>query len=151
MPTPADADIILKLYDLRREAVMRKARDYILIHFWPQSEEEFQQTVLTPGEPNTYFRQVLSYWDMACSMANRGAVDAQLFFDSANEPFLIYTKFKKFIPYVRQNWNSEFLNHIEKFVTSTPEARERLSAFEPRAKKMFEMVQKMKAEKAKAS
>lgn len=85
MATPADADIILKLYDLRREAVCRQARAWFAA--WrPASGEE---AGLVQGDPsrqdNAYLRQATSYWEMAFSLVNAGAVDEALFAKNCGE------------------------------------------------------------------
>ncbi len=93
MATPADADIILKLYDLRREAVMRKARAFVALEFWPETKEEFSKVHHPGTEQNAYWRQVISYWEMASTLALHGAVDAALFADTQGEAFFVRAKF----------------------------------------------------------
>jgi hypothetical protein len=67
-PTHADAQLILQLYDLRREAEMRKARNWSTAQFWPQSAEDYIKVSSAMGTPeNAYLRQVNSYWDMVAS------------------------------------------------------------------------------------
>ena len=65
MATTADAEIILKLYDLRREPEMRRARDYIGGEFWPESFEGLWKEIGMTGDKNRWFRQVYGYWEMA--------------------------------------------------------------------------------------
>ena len=82
-----DAKLILKIYDLRREPVMRVARKFAVSDFWPQNYEEFKAVVTGYGtEQNAWFRQVLTYWNMVAAMVLRGAVNEQLFFETNNEP-----------------------------------------------------------------
>ena len=71
------ADLILKLYDLRREKKMRKARNWIF-GFNPKSADEIMQTMMDP-EVGGYLRMVTSYWDMAATFVNEGAIDADMF------------------------------------------------------------------------
>ncbi len=75
-----DAKLILKLYDLRREEVMRKARNWYFAEFNPNSLQDIQNTAM--GENSAYYRMVTSYWEMACSFVNNGALDAQMFNDA---------------------------------------------------------------------
>ncbi|MGB7263891.1 MAG: hypothetical protein WBC92_00150, partial [Terracidiphilus sp.] len=66
LATPADAEIILKLYQLRTEAVMRQARAWVGGAFWPKTVEEFYAIYENPVDPhNPWLRQVLTYWEMA--------------------------------------------------------------------------------------
>jgi len=74
-----DADLILKLYDLRREKTMREARSWFFT-FNPKGKEDFID-VLTSDKSGLY-RMVISYWDMACSLVNNGAIDAEMFNDA---------------------------------------------------------------------
>jgi hypothetical protein len=74
-----DADLILKLYDLRREKTMRDARNWFFT-FNPQNPKDFMD-VITSDKSGLY-RMVISYWDMACSLVNNGAIDADMFNDA---------------------------------------------------------------------
>ena len=92
MATHSDADIILRLYDLRREAVMRKAREWILGWF-PGTPEEARSACSGAGrQDNAYVRQVMSFWEMAFTLANSGAVDADLFAKNCGEGLLLCVK-----------------------------------------------------------
>lgn len=97
MATTTDADLILKLYDLRREPLMRKARHFVAFGFQPKSMDDIKAVAQGVGsDENAYWRQVLSYWEMAASMVLHGAVDADLFCDSQGEGLFLYAKFRKF-------------------------------------------------------
>src|SRR5215208_4820015 len=74
------ANLILKLYDLRREEVMRKARNWFVGEFHPGSIQDIASAAM--GEHSAYYRMVTSYWDMACSLVNNGAIDEQMFNDA---------------------------------------------------------------------
>jgi hypothetical protein len=84
-----DADLILKLYDLRREKTMRDARNWFFT-FNPQTPKDFMD-VLT-SDKSGYYRMVISYWDMACSLVNNGAIDADMFNDANGEHVFVYAK-----------------------------------------------------------
>src|SRR5215470_8820188 len=134
-PTPKDADLILKLYDLRREPTMRKARDF-MAQFWPQSYEEFKAVVFAFGsEQNAWLRQVWSFWDMAAVMVLSGTLHEDLFFKTNGEPYFYYAKFKPFLEQIRKDiGNPEFMAHIEELANKSPEARERVKRLEARIK-----------------
>ena len=87
MSKQADADFILKLYDLRREPVMREARNWFFT-FNPTSVQDFVDVLM--GEHSGHYRMVISYWDMAASMVNQGAIDEELFNASGGEIVFVY-------------------------------------------------------------
>jgi hypothetical protein len=93
MATPADAEIMLKLYDLRREEVMRKARNYVGMEFWPTTVEEFKEIHKPTNPNNVYWRQVISFWEMAAQFPLHGAVDTELFVATQGEGLFIRAKF----------------------------------------------------------
>lgn len=123
-----DAEIILKLYELRTEATMRKARAWMMSGFWPKNADEMNAVVTAFGtEQNAYLRQVISFWEMAASFALSGAIDERLMCDSAGELFFIYAKFGEFIPAVRQvTGNMLFMAKMEKLITRNPDHRDRI-------------------------
>lgn len=125
--TPADAEIILRLYELRREPIMREARKFVTFDFWPASFEDVGKVFAAGGKEFAYFRQVTSYWDMAISFVARGALDPSLFLDNANEMFFTYVKLKPFLPALREAMNPQFWKRIEDFTTSSPEAQQKLA------------------------
>ena len=89
----ADAELILKLYELRTEAVMRQARAWLIGEFWPATAAEFFVVQNDFGSPkNAWLRQVVTYWEMAASLVLHGALSADLFVDCNPEPFYILAK-----------------------------------------------------------
>ena len=75
LATPADAEIILKLYDLRRETLMRQARAWMTGEFWPATAEEYFAVASNPADPhNAFLRQVVGYWEMAAALVLHGTV-----------------------------------------------------------------------------
>jgi hypothetical protein len=103
LATPADAEIILKLYQLRTETVMRQARAWVTGEFWPETVEDYVAVISNPQDPhNAFLRQVLTYWEMAAAMVLHGAVSAELFVDSNAEGFFILAKFAHILPQIRE-------------------------------------------------
>src|SRR5215204_301763 len=84
------ADLILKLYDLRREETMRKARNW-MFSFNPKSAEDIGKTMMDL-EVGAYLRMVLSYWDMAAALVNHGAIDPDMFAETNTEYIGVYAK-----------------------------------------------------------
>jgi hypothetical protein len=128
-----EAQLILQMYDLRREAVMRRARTYVVAEFWPQSYDEFKAVVTGYGtEPNAWFRQVLTYWNMVAAMVLRGAVNDQLFYETQTEPYFLWAKFGEHIAQARKDQiDPEFLSHLDKLM-SKPVAKKRIKALRDR-------------------
>ena len=119
------AELILKLYELRREAVMREARDWFFA-FNPGSFEDFQRAVMS--EHSAYLRMVTSYWDMACSFVNHGAIDAEMFNDANGEQVFVFAKLQPFLEEIRaNNGNPNAFRNLERAVTAMPQAEERLA------------------------
>ena len=103
LATPADAEIILKLYQLRTEALMRQARSWMIGEFWPATADEFLAVATNPNDPhNAWFRQVVTYWEMAAAMVLHGAVSAELFVDCNAEGFYLLAKFAHILEGIRE-------------------------------------------------
>jgi len=132
-PTANDAQLIVELYKLRTEPVMRAARKFMVGEFWPQSHQEFMAVMTSFGtEQNAWFRQVLTYWNMAAAMVIQGAVNEELFFATNGEPYFLWAKFGQYIPQARTEYlDAEFLLNLEKLV-STPKAKARVKKLQVR-------------------
>jgi hypothetical protein len=144
-----DADLILKLYDLRREKTMREARNWFFM-FDPQSPKDLME-VLT-SDKSGLFRMVISYWDMACSLVNNGAIDSQMFNDANGEHIFVYAKIEPFLPAMREMMgNPQFLGHLEKAVKDIPECETRLESVRTRMKSLIEAYKARAAQAAAAS
>jgi hypothetical protein len=116
LATPADAEIILKLYELRTEALMRQARAWMAAEFWPKTAEEFFAVAHNPADPhNAYFRQVTTYWEMAAAMVLHGAVSAELFVDCNGEGFFLLAKFAHILEAIREKMPT-FMNKTSELV-----------------------------------
>ena len=117
-PTAADAELILKLYDLRREAEMRKARNWWLVTFWPESIDDFTKIAMALGsQENNWLRQVGGYWSMVASLTLAGTVNQELVLDPSfgGEMFFIFAKVKPFLAELRTKMNNRLLgsnNHM---------------------------------------
>jgi hypothetical protein len=132
--TAEDANIIMKLYQLRREPEMRKARHWYA-GWWPASADEILQVINSFGtQENAWFRQVNGYWDMAASFVLRGVLNEELFFDSGGEMWFTLAKLQPFLKEVRQQANipQGFLR-VEMVATRTKDGRERLEMMLRRA------------------
>jgi hypothetical protein len=137
-----DADIILKLYDLRREAELRKARRWWLNDFWPESADDVLAVMRAVGtQENSWFRQVLGYWGIATSLALNGAVSETLFLDPSfcGEMFVILCKIKPFLKDLRATMGTPLLlKNIEDMATRTKASRDWLAYMEKNVARMKE-------------
>jgi hypothetical protein len=122
MPTPFEsAQLNLQLFDLRRESVLRAARDWFLREFNPESFAEL--VALVSGERNAAFRMVLGYWDMAASLVTCGAIDGDAFRAAHGEIFATFSKIHPYLADLRSaSGESEFCQHMEAVVLAAPDA-----------------------------
>ena len=149
MSKQAEADLILKLYDLRRETLMREARNWFFM-FNPTTPADIMD-VLTSDKSGLY-RMVISYWDMACSFVNNGAIDAQMFNDANGEHIFVYAKMEPFIPAMREQMGApQFLAQLEKTVKALPDYETRLAAIKQRIQAMIAKFQERAAQAAAAA
>ncbi len=150
-PTYADAELILKLYDARREPELRKARQWWTGTFWPESADDIVKIIRSGGsQENNWLRQVLGYWSMATSFVSHGVLSEDLFFEPScsGEMFVIYAKVEPFLKEIREKLqNPLLLANIEKLVKSE-KGQERYKV----AQRNVENMRKARAENlAKAS
>jgi hypothetical protein len=128
--TAADAQVILQLYDLRREAEMRKARHWYLVTFWPQTAEEVIKIANDLGsQENNWLRQVGGYWDVAAALVLHGAIPTDLFVEGgiSGEMFFIYAKIQPLLKDLREKMQSPgLLSNVEKVIMGSKAGRERL-------------------------
>jgi hypothetical protein len=142
MATPQDADLILKLYELRREKTMRKARSYVIVQFFPQNVDEIKAIFFDRKHPeyNAYLRQTATYWDMAAALVNHGAVDRDLFLETNGELFAVWAKFSDHLIGLREFLGPQFLANVEKLVNSHPDNIERAKQVKERIKKIVAQI-----------
>jgi hypothetical protein len=135
-PTATDAELILKLYDLRREAEMRKARNWWLVDFWPQTADDFIKVSSALGtQENAWLRQVAGYWDMAASLVLHGIINADLFLEGgvSGEMVFLYAKIQPILKDLREKMQSPGLfSNVEKVIMQSEAGRERLKMVEAR-------------------
>jgi hypothetical protein len=122
MPTPFEsATLNLRLFELRREPVLREARSWYFAEFNPETFVEF--AAIVSGERNASFRMVLGYWDMAASLVTTGAIDAEAFRAAHGEIVSTFAKIQPFLAELRStSGEPEFCRHIEAVVLGMPDA-----------------------------
>ena len=130
MATAADAELILKLYELRQEETLRKARRFLAFDFNPKTVEELRVVSRdTKSEYNPYWRQAISFWEMAASLVLRGAIDPELFLDSSLEGILLYAKFHHFHAETEKQSGNPFMGKTAELIAKYPTAQARHEAF----------------------
>ena len=150
--TNEHVNLMLKLYDLRREAKLREARDWFSANFHVKNMDEFMKLCPPGSQTNTYFRMVVGYWEMVASIVNRGLVDEELFFESTGEQWAVWQQVKAVVPAWREMFGSKHvLENLEKQVTRLEAWRERRDpGMNEKMTKFFEQMQQQTA-KARAA
>ena len=133
------AELILKLYDLRREETMRKARNWFFT-FNPTSADDYFKTMMDP-EVGGYLRMVTSYWDMAAAMVNHGAIDADLFNETAGEHMMVFAKIEPLLAELREKFeNPDGFKHLEKVIMDSPNGAEKVKKTQEWMKRIQEQM-----------
>ena len=122
-----DANLILKLYELRREEGLRRARRWYFTDFNPQSAGDVAKVFGSGHDGSAHYRMITSYWDMAASFVNNGGIDEKMFLDANGEHVAVFCKLEPFIEEVRQTIGMpDYLCQLETLVRKTPNATARL-------------------------
>ena len=108
-PDHHDAELLLRLYDLRRESKLRQAREWYLREFRAESLEDFYKRYPIGSEENAFFRMVTSYWDMAASIVNHGLIQEEFFFETTGEFFAVWEKVKHLVSPAREAYKNPFV------------------------------------------
>ncbi len=109
-----DVNLILRLYELRREAKLRHAREWYARSFKASTMEQFSALCPLGSDNNAYFRMVVSYWEMVASFITSGVLHADLFFQSGGELAFSFEKVRDLLPALRQAFqNPNYLKNLE--------------------------------------
>lgn len=134
--TSTDAELILKLYDLRREPEMRKARNWWITSFSPESAEDALKVGMALGtQENAWLRQVVGYWEMAASFVVHGALSQELFMEGSfsGEMFVIFGKIQPFLKELREKMNNpKAFGNMEHVIMNAKGGPERLKQTQER-------------------
>lgn len=113
-PTYDDANLILRLYEMRREERMRKARAWFTSHFRVATWEELQKLAPSGSDENASYRMVVTYWDMVASFITSGVLHKELFFQSGRELLLVWERMRDVVPEIRRQYKDPHLwSHLE--------------------------------------
>jgi hypothetical protein len=135
MPTPYEsAKLILQIFEMRREAVLREARLWFVRDFNPETIDDVKAALAGPHNPHA--RMVVGYWDMACSLVTHDAIDRDMFLDANGEIFATFAKIHPLLTELRQMTGPGLAKHMEKVVMSVPGIEERLEVLRQRFRAM---------------
>ena len=132
MSKQEEAGLILKLYELRREEVMRKARDWYFREFHPQTVDDFNAAIFGPH--SGHVRMVITYWEMAAALVHHGAISLDMFLDTNGEYLSVFAKIEPMIGEIRQSYGPNFAKNLEKLVDITPDGRKQTAEMRERMK-----------------
>jgi hypothetical protein len=146
MSKQEEAGLILKLYELRREETMRKARNWYFTEFNPESMDDYTKALF--GEHSGHLRMVTSYWEMAAALVNHGAISMELFNDTNGEHLGVFSKIEPLLGQLRTVLSPQAFVNLEKLIDNTPGGREKVAAFRQR---MLAVRAQMKAQQDAAA
>jgi hypothetical protein len=132
--TPAtydDANLLLRLYELRREEKLRQARDWFAKNFHANTVEEFQKLCPLGSQENAYYRMVSSYWEMAASFVTNGVLHRDLFAQNCREMLFVWIRISDFIPAWRERMgNPNIARNLEAVANGMIEDEKRQGSYE---------------------
>lgn len=151
-PTHEQGLLQLQLFDLRREAKLREAREWFTQNYFVDSFEDSQRVAPFGSQEGTYFMMVISYWEQACAMLNHGLLHEQLFFETAGEFFGVWDRVKPAVPKMREMFQMKlFLANLEKAAEKFERYMETTSPGALQAMHQFtQQMRSAKAQKASA-
>jgi hypothetical protein len=123
MSIQEEAGLILKLYELRREETMREARDWYFREFSPETMDDVKAAMF--GQHSGHLRMVITYWDMAAALVNRGAISLDLFADANGEQIGVFAKIEPLLGEIRATFGPHFATNLEKLIDAIPDGRKR--------------------------
>jgi hypothetical protein len=138
LPNHHDAELVLKLYELRRETVMREARNWMAT-FNPKSIEDVVAVMSNfAAKENAYMRQVCSYWEMVAAFIIHGTLNADLAYDTLGEMYFVYAIIQPVLEDFRKKFNSpDFFKNVQQVVEATAKGRERIAQVQQRRAEMM--------------
>jgi hypothetical protein len=137
--SPSDADLVLKLYDLRREAVMRENRAKLLREYWPRTAGDVVAVAQLDHPLNVAYRQVTTYWEMAYALCRHGTLSAELLLDTSMEGLFLFARIEPHLADLRGVTNQRTLRSTEWIANETETGRAVMEIQRARVKKKLEL------------
>ena len=124
---PQDAMVILKLYEIRSESLMRTARAWFFSEFNPASGLEILALLRSGEKPSAYYRMVSSHWEVAASLVNNGGIDEKMFLEANSEHLAVFAKLQPYLAEIRETIGEpDYLGHLERLVAKVPNIERKL-------------------------
>ncbi|MBC7931798.1 MAG: hypothetical protein H7Z38_14660 [Rubrivivax sp.] len=124
---PQDSLVILKLYEIRGEALMREARRWFFSEFAPKSGKEIVQLLVSSEKASAFYRMVASHWEIAAALVNNGGVDEKLFLEANSEHTVVFAKLQPFVAEIRETIGEpDYLANLERLVMKAPNIEKKL-------------------------
>ena len=127
-PTSADAELLLHLYEIRREDELRQARKWFLTEFRPASWADIKSRYLSHSDEDRWFRMTISYWEMVGSLLHHGALHAELFFEHTGEDIVTWDRCAGWIADARADIRPTYLFRFEQMVKAHQAFRAKANA-----------------------
>ena len=137
-PDHHDADLVLKIYDLRREAVMRESRSAVNAKYWPRNEAEAIAVTTAEHPLNVPFRQISGYWEMVYGMARHGIIHADFLVENNGEGLLLFARVEPYLAAFRKVASPRYFRNAEWVAMNCPTGQVLMEGFRARVKRMLE-------------
>lgn len=122
-----DVIAILKLYEMRGEALMREARKWFFTEFAPENGKEIVRLLLSGERESAFYRMVTSHWEVAASFVNNGGIDEKLFLEGNTEHIVVFAKLQPFLAEIRETiGEADYLQNLERLVMRVPDVEKKL-------------------------
>jgi hypothetical protein len=122
-----DALVIIKLYELRSEALMREARHWFFSDFAPKSGKEIVALLLSGEKQSAFYRMVASHWEVAASLVNNGGIDEKLFLEANSEHVVVFAKLQPFLAEIRELIGEpDYMANLEQLAMKIPNIERKL-------------------------
>ena len=137
-PDYQDADLVLRVYEMRRETVMRASRDAFNGKFWPASYDDVKAVASQGHELNAAYRQLATYWEMVYGLVRHGIVNTEFFLETNGEGIFMYAKVEPYLEQLRKEFNPTLLRNTEWVAKETERGRMLTTLFKARVAKVLE-------------
>lgn len=136
-PDYQDADLVLRVYEMRREPVMRASRDAFNGKFWPANYDDVKAVVTAGHELNAAYRQLGTYWEMVYGLVRHGIVNTEFFMETNGEGIFMYAKLAPYLEQLRKDYNPNLLANTEWVAKETERGRMMATLFASRVEKVL--------------
>ena len=136
-PDHHDAELVLRLYELRRETVMRENRARLIRELWPRRAEDMLDVIKSEHPLNVAYRHVTTYWEMAYALCRHGTLFPDLLLESSAEGMFLYARMEPYLADMRAATNPRTLRNTEWIATQTELGRAIMETQRARVKKML--------------